>query len=95
MNIYNAVFEPSRVSYTGSSLAAIVLGNYERRFTYSQLKDVVETNRAATSVQPGEKIALVMPNSLELVIGLFTIWAQGAAAAPLNPAYTAVEFRVG
>ncbi|KAF2207335.1 hypothetical protein CERZMDRAFT_17344, partial [Cercospora zeae-maydis SCOH1-5] len=36
-------------------------------------------------------VALLMPNSPALIIGLLALWADGAAAVPLNPAYTPTE----
>ncbi|KAH8664611.1 hypothetical protein BX600DRAFT_362760, partial [Xylariales sp. PMI_506] len=61
--------------------------------TYAQLRDIVDSTRARVNISSGERVALVMPNSLELIVGLLSVWAQGAAAAPLNPSYTSAEFK--
>ncbi len=48
---------------------------------------------AGAGVQPGDAVALSLPNGPEIVLAFLAIVALGAAAAPLNPAYTADEFR--
>jgi acyl-CoA synthetase (AMP-forming)/AMP-acid ligase II len=94
-NIYEAVFgKASGHDNNASAAAAVDLGKSNDPITYAQLRSHVDGFRAASAIRAGEKVALVMPNSLELVVGLFATWAQGAATAPLNPSYTAVEFRV-
>lgn len=93
-NIYEAIFGDARQSHNTSSVAAIDLGKDGARVTYNELQSKVDGFRATANIKPGETIALVMPNSLELVVGLLASWAEGAATAPLNPAYTSVEFRV-
>jgi acyl-CoA synthetase (AMP-forming)/AMP-acid ligase II len=45
----------------------------------------------AVGVERGDRVALVLPNGPEFVQILFAITTLGAAAAPLNPAYTADE----
>src|SRR3990170_2218791 len=46
----------------------------------------------ALGVERGDRVALVLANGPEIVPLLFALAAPGAAAAPLNPAYTADEF---
>jgi acyl-CoA synthetase (AMP-forming)/AMP-acid ligase II len=46
---------------------------------------------ASVGVGKGDRVALVLPNGPEFVQILFAITVLGAAAAPLNPAYTADE----
>jgi acyl-CoA synthetase (AMP-forming)/AMP-acid ligase II len=46
---------------------------------------------AAVGVGRGDRVALVLPNGPEIVQILLAITTLGAAAAPLNPAYTADE----
>ena len=45
----------------------------------------------AVGVERGDRVALVLPNGPEFVQILLAITALGAAAVPLNPAYTAAE----
>ncbi len=47
---------------------------------------------AALGVGRGDRVALVAPNGPEIVQLILAITALGAAAAPLNPAYTADEY---
>lgn len=89
-NIYEAVF----AGQNDAAIAAIDLGKGSDPVTYARLQAHVNSARTASAIKAGDKVALVMPNSLELIVGLLAAWAQGAATAPLNPAYTSVEFRV-
>ncbi|ALE78794.1 AMP-dependent synthetase [Pseudonocardia sp. AL041005-10] len=40
---------------------------------------------------PGDVVAVVLPNRVELVVTLFAAWRLGAAVTPVNPALTADE----
>jgi acyl-CoA synthetase (AMP-forming)/AMP-acid ligase II len=44
-------------------------------------------------VGPGDVVAVVLPNRLELVVIMFAAWRLGAAVTPVNPALTADEAR--
>ncbi|HEY7419364.1 MAG TPA: AMP-binding protein, partial [Ktedonobacteraceae bacterium] len=62
--------------------------------TYRQLRD--EVTRAAEhlsscGVRPGERVAMVYPNSAEAIV-LFLAAAVAGTAAPLNPSYKQEEF---
>lgn len=45
------------------------------------------------AAEPGQRIAMVMPNSVDFAITLFASLAAGMQTAPLNPLYTAHELR--
>jgi acyl-CoA synthetase (AMP-forming)/AMP-acid ligase II len=63
--------------------------------TYAQVADRVETlagRIAAAGVRRGDRVALALPNGPDFVLLLLAIILLGAAAAPLNPAYTEAEF---
>jgi len=63
--------------------------------TYAQTATRIETlarRLAALGVRRGDRVALALPNGPDLVLLLLAITALGAAAAPLNPAYTEAEF---
>ena len=47
---------------------------------------------AGAGVRRGDRVALTLPNGPDFVLLLLAITALGAAAAPLNPAYTQAEF---
>ncbi|NLU75776.1 long-chain fatty acid--CoA ligase [Streptomyces sp. HNM0575] len=45
----------------------------------------------ARGTGPGDVVAVVLPNRVELVVTLFAAWRLGAAVTPVNPALTAGE----
>lgn len=44
-------------------------------------------------VEPGQRVAMVLPNGPEVVELLLAVAALGATAAPMNPGYTEAEYR--
>ena len=79
--------EPSR--------PAFVVPESGHVLTYAQLAARVETlaqRLAGVGVRRGDRVALTLPNGPDFVLLLLAITALGAAAAPLNPAYTETEF---
>ncbi len=63
--------------------------------TYAALAARVEARAArlaGAGVRRGDRVALALPNGPEVVELLLAIAVMGAAAAPLNPAYTRDEF---
>src|SRR5258707_1865585 len=63
--------------------------------TYGQVADRVASRAgslAAAGVGRGDRVALTLPNGPDMVLLLLAITALGAAAAPLNPAYTHSEY---
>src|ERR1700691_3484222 len=63
--------------------------------TYAQLSDRVEAlarGLAGAGVRRGDRIALTLPNGPEFVQIILATALLGAAASPLNPAYTESEF---
>jgi acyl-CoA synthetase (AMP-forming)/AMP-acid ligase II len=66
------------------------------RTTYGELRaaaDRLARSLAAAGVDPGDAVAMSLPNGPEIVTAFLGVVAAGAAAAPLNQAYTADEFR--
>ena len=64
--------------------------------TYDALRDQVEALAATLQtfgLGRGDRIALVLPNGIEIITAFFAVTAAAATAAPLNPAYTEEEFR--
>jgi oxalate---CoA ligase len=62
---------------------------------YAQVRECVETlaaRLAAAGVRRGDRVGLTLPNGPEFVLLIFAATLLGAAAAPLNPAYTETEF---
>lgn len=63
------------------------------RLNYAQYAGLVGAvaARLAPRVRPGDRVALVMQNSLDLAVALFAVHALRAQAVPLNPGYTTRE----
>jgi acyl-CoA synthetase (AMP-forming)/AMP-acid ligase II len=63
--------------------------------SYAQVADRIEVlagRLAGAGVRRGDRVGLAMPNGPEFVELVLAIALLGAAAAPLNPAYTESEF---
>jgi acyl-CoA synthetase (AMP-forming)/AMP-acid ligase II len=74
---------------------ALVVPDVGLVLTYAQTATRTETlarRLAALGVRRGDRVAFALPNGPDLVLVLLAITALGAAAAPLNPAYTEAEF---
>jgi acyl-CoA synthetase (AMP-forming)/AMP-acid ligase II len=66
------------------------------RTSYGELRETADRlarSLAAAGVEPGDAVAMSLPNGPEIVAAFLGAVAAGAAAAPLNQAYTAEEFR--
>ena len=65
------------------------------RTTHGELRETAERlgrSLAAAGVAPGDAVAMSLPNGPEIVAAFLGAVAAGAAAAPLNQAYTREEF---
>jgi oxalate---CoA ligase len=74
---------------------AFVVPDGGQVLTYAQVAAVIEAlarRLAGAGVRRGDRVALTLPNGPDFVLLLLAITALGAAAAPLNPAYTLAEF---
>ena len=68
-----------------------------RRLTWSELDGAVDRVAGGLREQglhPGDRVALLLGNSIEVVIGYFAILRAGLVVAALNPAYTVAEAAV-
>jgi acyl-CoA synthetase (AMP-forming)/AMP-acid ligase II len=77
------------------SRAAFVIPENGQVLTYAQVTagiDSLARQLAGLGVRRGDRVALSLPNSPDFVLLLLAVTALGAAAAPLNPAYTETEF---
>ena len=62
--------------------------------TYAEVArrvDAVAGQFAAAGVGRGDVVAVMLPNRVELLLGLMAAWRLGAAATPINPVFTANE----
>ena len=74
---------------------ALVVPDDGQVLTYGQLADRVgflAGSLAAAGVRRGDRVAFTLPNGPDVIQILLAITALGAAAAPLNPAYTRSEY---
>jgi acyl-CoA synthetase (AMP-forming)/AMP-acid ligase II len=53
--------------------------------------DALAEQFAATGVGRGDVLAVMLPNRVELLLGLMAAWRLGAAATPINQVFTANE----
>jgi acyl-CoA synthetase (AMP-forming)/AMP-acid ligase II len=77
------------------SRPAFIVPEDSQVLTYAQVADGIETlagRLAAAGIRRGDRVALTLPNGPGFVQLLLAITLLGAAAAPLNPAYTESEF---
>ena len=75
---------------------ALIVPDSAEVLTYAQVASQVEAlaqRFTALGVRRGDRVALSLPNGPDVVLLLLAITALGAAAAPLNPAYTDAEYQ--
>ena len=64
--------------------------------TYAEFGEEIERVAellAGAGMQPGRAVSIALPNGLVLMVVFLAVARAGAIAAPLNPAYTADEFK--
>ena len=74
--------------------AAALLAPGRSALTYRRLVETLEAGAARlaeSGVQPGDRVALVLPNGPEMAAAFLTV-ISATTCAPLNPAYTTREF---
>jgi len=67
-----------------------------RTITFAELdrlSDAFASGLAAIGVKPGDRVALVLPNTPQFVVAELGTWKAGAVVVPLNPVYTASELQ--
>ncbi|TCD48135.1 AMP-binding protein [Chlorobium sp. N1] len=65
-----------------------------RRMTYAELERESEAfarGLLKLGIQKGGRVALLLPNSPQMLIAEFGIWKAGAVAVPMNPLYSEAE----
>src|SRR4030065_2611183 len=73
---------------------AVVEG--DRRVTYGTLDLMVRSLASfliSRGIGHGDKVGILLPNSLEFITSFFSVASLGAVALPLNVAYKAEEIR--
>lgn len=62
--------------------------------TYREFSDhaaAVAAQFREAGIERGDVVAIMLPNRVELVVAIAAAWWLGAAATPINPAFTAAE----
>ena len=80
----------------GEGDVALIEADAGRSVSFGELRadvDQIAGRLAAVGVHRGDRVAIVAPEGPRFVRLLLATTALGAAAAPLNPAYTTEEFR--
>lgn len=70
------------------------IGDANARMSFVELDRrvaAVSAQFASHGIESGNVVAVMLPNLSELVISIFAAWRLGAAATPINPAFTAAE----
>ncbi len=79
---------------SATDLAISVPGGAE--VSYAEFGEEIERVAellAGAGVQPGKAVSIALANGLEFMVVFLAVARAGAIAAPLNPAYTADEFK--
>jgi acyl-CoA synthetase (AMP-forming)/AMP-acid ligase II len=97
MSPHPAAAEPvtALLAHAEPARPALIVPDAAQALTYAQLTTRVETlaqRLASLGVRRGDRVALALPNGPDIVLLLLAVTTLGAAAAPLNPAYTESEF---
>ncbi|HRN61126.1 MAG TPA: AMP-binding protein [Luteimonas sp.] len=78
----------ARLEDTAAAMPArIAIGQGDRRIDYRGLRDAALRCAAALralGVQPGDRVALALPNGIEAAVAWYGIWRAGAVVVPLN-----------
>ena len=72
----------------------VCLRDADVELTYAEVARRVEATAeqfAAAGVGHGDVVAVMLPNRVELLLGLMAAWRLGAAATPVNPVFTLNE----
>src|SRR5512145_950194 len=72
----------------------LAVADGDTRFTWAELHDEARTFGAAlvaSGVEPGERVALWAPNSVEWVVALLGLFQAGAVLVPVNTRFKGAE----
>jgi acyl-CoA synthetase (AMP-forming)/AMP-acid ligase II len=96
MNIQRPQTLSDLLTFGNSTSPALVVPAGGPVVTYHSLRNQIEalaTTLQALGLGRGDRVAMALPNGIEIITAFLSITAAAATAAPLNPAYTAEEFR--
>jgi long-chain acyl-CoA synthetase len=75
----------------GSRTALLFKGASMDYATLARQSDAFAAALAALGVDPGDRVALVLPNCPQFLVTEFGAWKAGAVVVPINPTYTERE----
>ena len=84
----------SHLPWTWDESAADAVVDDQHRWSFSELNRriaAVAEQLVEVGVGRGDVVAVMLPNRAELVVTIFAAWRVGAAATPINPAFTETE----
>src|SRR5262245_33582587 len=96
MNTQTAAILSDLLTVSDPTHPALVVPEGGPRVTYGSLRTQVEQFSATLhtlGVGRGDRVAMALPNGIEIITAFLGIATAAATAAPLNPAYTTDEFR--
>jgi len=79
-----------------STHPALIVPEGGPSLTYGDLRARIESlaeTLQSLGIGRGDRVAMALPNGVEVITAFFAVTATAATAAPLNPAYTTEEFR--
>ena len=82
--------------HTDTRQSAILLPEDGTEIGYGSLSDQVDRLAARlrqSGLDPGQVVAIALPNGIEYLVAFLTATRARLIAAPMNPAYKAEEFR--
>src|SRR5262245_47048912 len=66
----------------------------DQRLTYAQLYDDARTFAAAlvaSGIEPGDRVSIWAPNSVEWIVAVLGLWEAGAVLVPINTRFKGTE----
>ena len=96
MNTQSPSILSDLLAVSHSTHPALIVPDGGSTVTYSSLYNQIEQFAAtlhALGIGRGDRVALALPNGVEVITAFLGIATAAATAAPLNPAYTTDEFR--
>lgn len=81
---------PDAVALTDPANLADLTGAEPRALTWSQLAEQIENTAAALlahNIRQGDVVAVLLPNSVDLVVTYLALWRLGAVATPMPVSY--------
>jgi long-chain acyl-CoA synthetase len=90
--VENSARDPVRTSAQQRPDAPALIAG-ETVVTWAELdrRVSIAAGRLAVGCVPGDRVALVLGNTVDFAVGYFAVLRAGLVAVPLNPGYTADE----